>query len=55
MQNDAHDFLSFRAFLRVQRSVEIVDELRVIKYNYESIMILSHRQRLQPEVSVFLL
>ena len=32
-------------------------ELRVIKYrpNYESIMILPHHQRLQPEVSVFLL
>ena len=26
MQNDAHNFLSFRAFVRVQRSVEILDE-----------------------------
>ena len=26
MQNDAHNFLSFRAFARVQRSVEILDE-----------------------------
>ena len=54
MQNDAHNFLSFRAFVRVQRSVEILDErriIRVIKYNYESIMILSNHQRLQSEVS----
>ena len=26
MQNNAHNFLSFRAFVRVQRSVEILDE-----------------------------
>ena len=29
MQNDAHNFLSFRAFVRVQRSVEILDERTV--------------------------
>jgi len=29
MQNDAHNFLSFRAFVRVQRSVEILDERRI--------------------------
>jgi len=29
MQNDAHNFLSFRAFVRIQRSVEIVDERRI--------------------------
>jgi len=29
MQNDAHNFLSFRAFVRVQCSVEIVDERRI--------------------------
>ena len=26
MQNDAHNFLSFRVFVHVQRSVEILDE-----------------------------
>ena len=30
MQNDAHNFLSFRAFVRIQRSVEILDERCVI-------------------------
>jgi len=29
MQNDAHNFLSFRAFVHVQRSVEIFDERRI--------------------------
>ena len=29
MQNNAHNFLSFRAFVRVQRSVEILDERRI--------------------------
>ena len=29
MQSDAHNFLSFRAFVRVQRSVEILDERRI--------------------------
>jgi len=29
MQNDAHNFLSFRAFVRVQHSVEILDECRI--------------------------
>ena len=29
MQNDAHNFLSFTAFVRVQRSVEILDERRI--------------------------
>ena len=29
MQNDAHNFLSFRAFVRVQHSVEILDERRI--------------------------
>jgi len=57
MQNDAHNFLSLRAFVRVQRSVAILDERRItcIKYNYESIIILSHHQRLHQEVSVFLM
>ena len=30
MQNDAHNFLSFRAFVRIQRSVEILDERRIM-------------------------
>jgi len=29
MRNDAHNVLSFRAFVRVQRSVEILDERRI--------------------------
>ena len=29
MQNDAHNFLSFWAFVGVQRSVEILDERRI--------------------------
>ena len=29
VQNDAHNYLSFRAFVRVQRSVEILDERRI--------------------------
>ena len=29
MQNDAHNFLSFTAFVRVQRSVEILYERRI--------------------------
>ena len=29
MQNNAHNFLSFRAFVRVQRSVEILVERRI--------------------------
>ena len=29
MQTDAHNFLSFRAFVRVQRSVEMLDERRI--------------------------
>jgi len=29
MQNDAHNFLSFRAFIRIQRSVAILDERRI--------------------------
>jgi len=29
IQNDAHNFLSFRAFVCVQHSVEIVDERRI--------------------------
>ena len=29
MQNDAHNFLSFRAFVRIQRSVEILDKRRI--------------------------
>ena len=29
MQNDAHNFLSFRAFIRLQRSVEILDEHQI--------------------------
>ena len=29
MQNDAHNYLSFRAFVSVQRSVEILDERRI--------------------------
>ena len=36
MQNDAHNFLSFRAFVRVQRSVEILDERRITSINQSS-------------------
>jgi len=30
MQDDAHNFLSFRAFVRIQRFVEILDERRYV-------------------------